>query len=322
MLVTGADGFIGSHLVEHLLAEGAIVRALTWYHPQQNWGWMEDVPPHERLSIVSGDIRDARACHGWLSGVDMVFHLAALIGIPYSYEAPESYLSTNISGTLNLLEACREHETRMIFMSTSEVYGTALQVPINEDHPLQPQSPYSATKIGAEALVRSYFYSFGLPVTIARVFNTYGPRQSARAIIPTIITQLAAGVPSLKLGDLRPTRDLVYVADTCRCLIAIASVEESIGKAVNICTGQDQSMQTVVDTIQQLMQVEVAIELDARRVRPEGSEVMRLCGDHALLRSLTGTSPSVSLEDGLQHTIDWFLDPRRYTQYKPDHYHV
>ncbi len=322
ILVTGADGFIGSHLTQHLLAAGARVKALAWYRPQQDRGWLDEVGEQERLQIVSGDIRDAGSCRSWIQDVDLVFHLAALIGIPYSYEAPESYLSTNIQGTFHLLEACRERATRMMFMSSSEVYGSALAIPITEAHPLQPQSPYSASKIGGEALVRSYHFSYGLPVTIMRVFNTYGPRQSSRAIIPTVITQLLAGNTELQLGDLLPTRDLVYVGDTCKALVALATSEEAIGAVVNVATGTEHSMKEVVDHIQELLGSSARIVSDPKRQRPAQSEVQRLCGDPGLLQSLTGYSPDTPLSDGLRATIAWFLAQGQGPHYKPHQYHV
>lgn len=322
VLITGADGFIGSHLTERLLAAGASVRAMAWYHPQQQPGWLAEVAASPHLEIMAGDLRDARSCQLACDGTDLIFHLGALIGIPYSYQAPDSYVATNVQGTLNLLEAARTRGTRFVFMSTSEVYGTARQVPIPETHPLQPQSPYSATKIGAEALARSYFHSFGLPVTVARVFNTYGPRQSSRAIIPTIISQLAVGRSSLQLGDLRPTRDLVYVADTCEALLRLGTEPDAIGQVVNVATGREHSMATVVATIQQLMGTQVPVEQDPRRLRPAASEVERLCGDPSLLHQLTGFLPKITLEQGIQATIAWMSDPRHLSHYQPHTYHV
>jgi len=235
VLVTGADGFIGSHLTEMLLGKGYAVRALSYYNSFNDWGWLEEIPYNPNLEVVSGDIRDPHFCKELTKGVDLVFHLAALIAIPYSYVAPTSYVDTNVVGTLNICQAAKEHgNIRVIHTSTSEVYGTAQYVPINEKHPKQPQSPYSASKIGADAMAMSFYNAFELPVTIARPFNTYGPRQSARAIIPTIISQIANGAKEIKLGDLRPTRDFNYVEDTCAGFIALAESEKTIGKEVNI----------------------------------------------------------------------------------------
>lgn len=252
----------------------------------------------------------------------MVFHLAALIGIPYSYEAPHSYYQTNVEATLYLLEAAKEAGARFLFMSTSEVYGSAQAIPIPETHPLQPQSPYSASKIGAEALVRSYFHSFEMPVFVARVFNTYGPRQSTRAILPTIITQLASGVEELMLGDLSTTRDLVYVNDTCRALIELINCDEACGIPVNICTGVETTMNDLVGMVQELMQTSTAIHVDPKRLRPAGSEVDRLCGDHSRLIKLGIESPQTSLQTGLGETIAWFRDHFTTNKYKPNQYHV
>lgn len=322
IFVTGADGFIGSHLTELLLSLGAEVKALAWYHPQQDLGWLDDVTASDCLEVVSGDIRDAHLCRKWVADCDMVFHLAALIGIPYSYEAPHSYLQTNVEATLHLLEAAKEAQARFLFMSTSEVYGSALTVPITEDHPLQPQSPYSASKIGAEALVRSYFHSFEMPVFVARVFNTYGPRQSTRAILPTVITQLAGGAEILKLGDLSTTRDLVYVEDTCRALVELILCDAAIGSPVNICTGRETSMADLVAAVQQLMETTAEVKIDPARLRPVGSEVERLCGDASLLASLGITPPHTSLEDGLLETIRWFRHHFTTDKYKPNQYHV
>ncbi len=321
ILVTGADGFIGSHLVDTLLDKGALVKALVWYHPQQDWGWMNGIV-NPNLTIVAGDIRDAGSCMKWVAETDIVFHLAALIGIPYSYESPDAYVATNVNGTLNLLEACRLHQSSMIFMSTSEVYGTARQVPISESHPLQSQSPYSASKIGAEALVRSYFAAFDLPVVVARTFNTYGPRQSTRAILPTIITQLGKGTDSLVLGDLSPTRDMVFVQDTCEALCRLPGVDALLGQAVNICTGQEVSMKKLVNIVQEMMHTKVPVVQDAQRVRPQKSEVKRLCGDNSLLRQHTGFQPATSLEHGLKQTIPWFIQHLDQGGYLPTHYHV
>lgn len=322
IFVTGADGFIGSHLTELLLSLGAEVKALAWYHPQQDHGWLDEIDESSQLEIVSGDIRDAHQCRKWIAGCDMIFHLAALIGIPYSYEAPHSYYQTNVEATLHLLEAAKEAGARFLFMSTSEVYGSAQVVPIAESHPLQPQSPYSASKIGAEALVRSYFHSFEMPVFVARVFNTYGPRQSTRAILPTIITQLASGANDLMLGELSTTRDLVYVKDTCKALVELIQCDEAFGLPVNICTGNETAMSDLVEMVQAIMETTAEIHVDPRRLRPAGSEVDRLCGDHSLLARLGIEPPQTSLHSGLGETIAWFRQHFATNKYKSNQYHV
>lgn len=320
VVVTGADGFIGSHLTEALLAEGLNVRALAQYNSFNNWGWL-DKTRHPNLEIVTGDVRDASFCRTLAEGADTIFHLAALIAIPYSYVAPDSYVDTNIRGTLNMLQAARQTGAeRILVTSTSEVYGTALSVPIEETHPRQPQSPYSATKIGADALAMSFYNAFETPVSIVRPFNTYGPRQSARAIIPTIIGQIAAGQRTIKVGDLSPTRDFNYVADTCAGFIAIARSEACIGQEINIATGREVSMQTTLQTIASLMGADVEWVTDPERLRPSGSEVFRLCGSNEKIRRLTDWHPHTSLEEGLSKTIEWFSDPENLKQYKTDIY--
>lgn len=319
-LVTGADGFIGSHLTEHLLARGYHVRALSQYNSFNNWGWLEQVK-HPNLEVVSGDVRDAAFCREIAQGVDVIFHLAALIAIPYSYVAPESYVDTNIKGTLNICQAARAAGVeRLIVTSTSEVYGTALTVPISESHPKQPQSPYSATKIGADALALSFYNAFELPVVVARPFNTYGPRQSARAIIPTIISQIASGMRTIRVGDLRPTRDFNFVADTCRGFIALAETPGIEGREINIASGTEISMGDTLKLIAELMEADVKYEVDPARLRPEGSEVMRLVGDNTMITSLTDWHPQVSIRQGLQETIKWFLNPDNLKFYKPGIY--
>lgn len=323
MLVTGADGFIGSHLAETLLREGYRVRALVQYNSFGSRGNLEGAKETEDLEIVAGDIRDADFCRTLVKDVDTVFHLAALIGIPYSYIAPDSYVDTNIKGTLNICQASREAGvSRVICTSTSEVYGSALYVPIDERHPRQPQSPYSATKIGADAIAMSFYNSFDLPVTIIRPFNTYGPRQSARAFIPTVITQIAAGRKSIKVGDLRPSRDFNFVSDTVDGFIAAARCEATIGQELNIATGRDYTMAETLDLIKELMGADVEIITDPDRIRPEKSEVTRLCGDATRLRQLTGWAPRHTFKEGLRKTIEWFADPRNTMQYKPDRYNV
>lgn len=320
VLVTGADGFIGSHLTETLLARGYKVRALAQYNSFNYWGWLDDVH-HPNLEIVSGDVRDGDFCRDLTRGCGTVFHLAALIAIPYSYVAPDSYVDTNIRGTLNMCQAARDAGVdRIVVTSTSEVYGTALQVPIPETHPRQPQSPYSATKIGADAIATSFYNAFDLPVVIARPFNTYGPRQSARAIIPTIIGQIAAGERHIKVGDLSPTRDFNYVADTCRGFIALASAPGIEGRDINIATGTEVTMEQTLHTIARLMDADVQWVVDPARLRPSKSEVRRLCGDNALITTLTDWRPQHSLEDGLRHTIDWFVRPENLAKYKTDIY--
>lgn len=316
VLVTGADGFIGSHLTELLLEEGYEVRALSVYNSFNYWGWLDDIK-HPRLEVVSGDVRDAAFCRHITQGCDTVFHLAALIAIPYSYVAPESYVDTNIKGTLNMCQAALDHNVRrLIVTSTSEVYGTARYVPIDENHPRQPQSPYSATKIGADAIAKSFYNAFNLPVTIARPFNTYGPRQSARAIIPTIITQIANGVREIKVGDLSPTRDFNFVKDTCRGFLAIARAEGVEGEEINIATGTEVTMKQTLMKIAEIMDADINWVIDPERIRPSKSEVFRLCGDNTKIETLTDWRPEWSLEEGLRATVDWFRNPDNLAKYK------
>lgn len=325
VLVTGADGFIGSHLTELLVAHGYNVRALVQYNSFGTWGWLDTVPTNPRLEIVAGDVRDSDFCRTICDGVGTVFHLAALIAIPYSYVAPDSYVDTNIRGTLNMLQAVRDrHCDRIIVTSTSEVYGTARYVPIDEKHPRQPQSPYSATKIGADALAMSFYNAFETPVVIARPFNTYGPRQSARAIIPTLITQIASGVRTLKVGDLTPTRDFNYVGDTARGFLALANADDDkvIGREINIATGTEVSMADVLSTIASLMNAEITTEVDPQRLRPGKSEVFRLCGDNTLITIMTDWRPKWNLESGLRATIDWFTRPENLAHYKAGIYNI
>ncbi len=320
VLVTGANGFIGSHLTELLLAQGYNVRALNQYNSFNDYGWLEGIE-HPRLEVVSGDIRDSGFCIDLAKDCDTIFHLAALIAIPFSYVAPESYVDTNIKGTLNICKAAQHCGTRRLLVtSTSEVYGTALTVPISESHPRQPQSPYSATKIGADAIAQSFHHAFGLPVVVVRPFNTYGPRQSARAIIPTIISQIASGMTEIKVGDLRPTRDFNFVTDTCRGFLALAQAEGVEGREINIATGTEVTMRQTLELIAELMGAEVSYVTDPARLRPSGSEVMRLCGDNSLITSLTSWRPEVDLREGLRRTIEWFTDPRNLCRYKPQIY--
>lgn len=323
ILVTGADGFIGSHLVELLVHEGYQVKALSQYNSFNYWGWLEDVTCRNDIEVLSGDVRDPHFCKKITQGVDAVFHLAALIAIPYSYVAPDSYVDTNIKGTLNICQAARENNvSRVVHTSTSEVYGTAQYVPIDESHPLQAQSPYSATKIAADAMAMSFFNAFNLPVTIARPFNTYGPRQSARAVIPTIITQIAGGVRQIKLGDVTPTRDFNFVTDTCQGFLALARSDKAIGQTVNIGSGTEVSIEDTLNLIKELMQSDVKFITDGERVRPEKSEVFRLCCDNTLIRELTGFEPRHSLREGLQETINWFKQPENLAKYKATIYNV
>ena len=320
VLVTGADGFIGSHLTEALLAKGCSVRALCIYNSFNSWGWLDNVR-HPNLEIVTGDVRDASFCRMITRDVDTVFHLAALIAIPYSYVAPQSYVDTNISGTLNICQGAMDNGCRRVIVtSTSEVYGTAQYVPIDEHHPRQPQSPYSATKIGADAIALSFYNAFNLPVVLARPFNTYGPRQSARAIIPTIISQIATGKREIKVGDLRPTRDFNFVEDTCRGFIALAEAEGVEGQDFNIATGTEISMGDTFRLIAQLMDADVNFVVDPARLRPANSEVFRLCGNNAKITAATTWRPQVTIEEGLRRTINWLTDPANLAGYKADIY--
>ena len=323
VLVTGADGFIGSHLVEQLVAEGYQVRALAQYNSFNNWGWLENIACLNRVEVVTGDIRDPFFCKTLCSDIDLLFHLAALIAIPYSYKAPNSYVETNVTGTLNICQAALECGVqRVIHTSTSEVYGTANYVPIDEQHPLQPQSPYSASKISADAMAKSYHHAFELPLTIARPFNTYGPRQSARAVIPTIIAQLASGRSEVQLGDLSPTRDFTFVEDTCRGFLALAKSDATIGETVNIGSNFEVSIGQLLQQIGEIMQVELATVLDQQRIRPADSEVFRLWCDNSKLKSLTGFVPQQDLRAGLEKTVAWFNNSDNLQQYKVDIYNV
>lgn len=323
ILVTGADGFIGSHLTEMLLAKGYKVRALSQYNSFNYWGWLEDIKPNYNLEVVSGDIRDPHYCKEITKGIDIIFHLAALIAIPFSYIAPDSYIDTNVKGTLNICQAAKENgNIRVIHTSTSEVYGTAKYVPIDEKHPKQPQSPYSASKIGADAMAMSFYNAFELPITIARPFNTYGPRQSARAIIPTIITQIANGIKEIKLGDLSPTRDFNFVKDTCKGFIALAENDKTIGKEINISSNYEISMKDTLELIKSIMKSDVQFITDEQRLRPQNSEVFRLWGDNSLIKELTGFTPDYDIEKGLTETCAWFANPENLKKYKADIYNV
>jgi len=328
-LVTGADGFIGSHLVEVLVRRGWEVRAVVLYNSQGTWGWVEDLPPAIRnaVDVAPGDVRDGAWVREVARGCEVVFHLAALIAIPYSYRAPESYVATNVVGTLNVLQAARDAgATKVVHTSTSEVYGTARFVPITEEHPLQPQSPYSASKVGADSLAVAFHRSFGTPVAIARPFNTYGPRQSARAVIPTIISQIAGGADTIRLGSLHPTRDFSYVADTVAGLVAVAEAEGSVGRVINLGSGFEISIGELAALIARKMGREISILEEEQRIRPEASEIERLLADNRLAREITGWRPAYvgteGLGRGLEDTIKWFRDPANLRRYKADLYNV
>jgi UDP-glucose 4-epimerase len=325
--VTGADGFIGSHLVEALVARGDRVRALVQYNSFSSWGWLDTVDPHvmNEVEVVMGDVRDADCVDEALAGTDTVYHLAALIAIPYSYRAPASYVHTNVIGTLNVLNAARRHGlTRMVQTSTSEVYGTARVVPIPESHPLQAQSPYAASKIAADKLAESFHLSFEIPVVTLRPFNTFGPRQSARAVIPTIISQIAAGERTIRLGSLDPIRDFTYVTDTAAAFVAVATApaEAVVGETMNAGSGSEISIKELVLAIGAAMGVDIAVELDPQRVRPAASEVQRLLADTAKIRSLTPWRPQHDLADGLARTASWFTQPGNLARYKPTIYNT
>ncbi len=308
VLVTGAGGFIGSHLVERLVGSGAQVRAFVRYTSNGGWGWLDRSEVKQELDVVLGDVRDAESVQAAVDGVEVVFHLAALIAIPYSYTAPLSYVRTNVEGTLNVLQAARKAGVaRVVHTSTSEVYGTALRVPIDENHPLQGQSPYSASKIGADKLAESFFLSYGLPVATIRPFNTYGPRQSARAIVPTIVTQALTSA-EIRLGNLAPTRDLTFVEDTADAFVRIAGRAETVGQVVNVGTGSEISVGDLAQLVLRLIDRELPIVTDDERTRPEGSEVERLCADAGRARELAGWEPSRTLESGLAETIAWIAE--------------
>lgn len=323
VLVTGADGFIGSHLTEMLVHEGYSVKALSQYNSFNDWGWLDVLDCKNQIEVLTGDVRDPHYCKHITMGVDIIFHLAALIAIPYSYQAPDSYVDTNIKGTLNICQAALDNNVeRIVHTSTSEVYGTAQYVPIDEQHPLQPQSPYSATKIAADAMAMSFYNTFNLPLTIARPFNTYGPRQSARAVIPTIITQIANGKKEIKLGDVSPTRDFNYVEDTCRGFLALADCAEAIGEVVNIGSNFEITVGDTLELIKELMGSDVKFITEEQRVRPEKSEVFRLWCDNSKINKLTGFEPQVDLREGLRRTIDWFTSADNLKKYKADIYNV
>jgi len=324
--VTGAEGFIGSHLVEALVAAGHRVRAMALYNSMGSWGWLEDLDADvlDRVDVVLGDVRDAASVRELVDGAAAVYHLAALIAIPYSYRAPRSYVDTNVIGTLNVLDAVRACDTpRLVHTSTSETYGTARAVPISEHHPLQAQSPYAASKVAADKLVESYHLSFGVPAVTLRPFNTFGPRQSARAVIPTVISQIAAGARQLKLGALAPSRDFLYVADTAAAFVAVGTAPAGavVGELFNAGTGDEVTIGQVTADIARLMAADVDVTEDGQRIRPKDSEVQRLVADAAKLTEHTGWRPAQTRDDGLRRTIDWFRRPENLARYKPGIYH-
>ncbi|WP_252236428.1 NAD-dependent 4,6-dehydratase LegB [Clostridium sp. CH2] len=325
VLVTGADGFIGSHLCEILLENGYDVRAFVYYNSFNSWGWLDSLDKNKKskIDIFSGDIRDPNGVREAMKGIDQVFHLAALIAIPFSYHSPDSYVDTNIKGTLNVLQASRELNTkRILITSTSEVYGTAKYVPIDENHPFQGQSPYSATKIGADRIAESFYRSFDLPLTIVRPFNTYGPRQSARAVIPTIITQLLCGEKQIKLGSLTPTRDFNYVKDTANGFLEISKSKKTIGEEINIATSKEISIKDLASEIIRQINKDATIICDEERLRPEKSEVNRLLGSNEKIKKLTNWEPKFTFAEGIKETIDWFRVPENLARYKFDIYNL
>jgi NAD dependent epimerase/dehydratase len=323
VLVTGADGFIGSHLAEQLVATGARVRALSQYNSFNDWGWLEQTGCLKQIEVITGDVRDPHFCEELTRDIDIVFHLAALIPIPYSYRAPDSFVDTNVKGTLYLCQAARKNGVkRFIQTSTSEVYGTAQYVPIDEKHPLQPQSPYSATKIASDCIALSFHYSFELPVVVARPFNTYGPRQSARAVIPSIIIQAAAGSANISLGNLTATRDFTYVEDTCRGFLAIAEMEGGEGEVFHVGSNQEIAIGDLVKLVADIMGCSICVVCDQERLRPENSEVQRLKCDNSKLRKASEFSPQIPLRDGLERTIRWFTQPENLRRYKGYLYNV
>lgn len=325
VLVTGADGFIGSHLVEYLVSQGYTVKAFCYYNSFNTWGWLDSLPKEiiDQVEIFTGDIRDSNGVRTAMKDVSIVYHLAALIAIPFSYHSPDSYIDTNVKGTLNIVQAARDFDIeRVLITSTSEVYGTAQYVPIDEKHPKQSQSPYSASKIGADAIADSFYRSFDTPITIVRPFNTFGPRQSARAIIPTIITQLLNGFEEIKLGDLSPTRDLLYVKDTVKGFLEIAKSKSLIGHECNIATNSEVSMQKMADTLIELINPNAKIVQDQVRLRPSKSEVFRLFGDNTKISKHTNWKVEHTLEQGLQETINWFKNKENLKRYKAGVYNV
>lgn len=325
ILITGADGFIGSHLTEALVNKGYDVRAFVYYNSFNSYGWLDSIPAEtkSKIEFFAGDIRDPNGVREAMKGVDIVFHLAALIAIPFSYHSPDSYIDTNVKGTLNIIQAARDNQvSRVLVTSTSEVYGTAQFVPITEMHPKQPQSPYSASKIGADAIADSFFRSFDLPITIVRPFNTFGPRQSARAVIPTIISQLLNGAEEIKLGDITPTRDLLFVKDTVNGFLKIAECDKLIGHEVNIATQSEITVGELAQLLISQINPNAKIVSDSIRLRPEKSEVFRLFGSNDKLKSFTDWKQNYSLEEGLAETVEWFSKKENLKQYKSDIYNV
>lgn len=325
VLVTGADGFIGSHLVELLLNEGYQVKAFVYYNSFNSWGWLDTLPKEKlaQIEVIAGDIRDPNGVRVAMQGCQVVFHLAALIAIPFSYHSPDSYIDTNIKGTLNVIQAARDLQVeRILVTSTSEVYGTAKYIPIDENHPRQPQSPYSASKIGADCIAESFYRSFDLPITIVRPFNTYGPRQSARAVIPTIITQLLNGVEEIQLGDLTPTRDLLYVKDTVSGFLKISLSEKLIGQDCNIATQSEISVEAMANELIAQINPNAKIKVDEQRLRPEKSEVFRLYGSNQKIKENTDWTLSYDFKKGIAETIEWFRKPENLSKYKHDLYNI
>ncbi|MCD4715788.1 MAG: NAD-dependent 4,6-dehydratase LegB [Desulfobacterales bacterium] len=329
IIVTGADGFIGSHLTEALVRQGADVRAFVFYNSFNSWGWLDSASEDikKNIDVFAGDVRDPHGVRKAVKGCDIVFHLAALIGIPYSYHSPDTYVDTNVKGTLNIVQAAKEIGVeKVIQTSTSEVYGTARFVPITEDHPLQGQSPYSASKTGADQIAMSFYTSFELPVAIIRPFNTYGPRQSARAIIPTVITQIAKGNETIKIGSTHPTRDFSYISDVVRGFIAVAESDRSVGEVINIGSNFEVSIGTTAALIAEVMGTDISIETEAVRLRPENSEVDRLWADNGKAKKLTGWEPVYAGEEGfrrgLRETVEWFMDAENLKAYKTDIYNI
>lgn len=323
ILITGADGFIGSHLAEELVKKGYEVKAFVFYNSFNTWGWLDTLDPEimDHVEIFTGDIRDPHGVKKAMEGCDAVFHLAALIGIPFSYHSPDAYVDTNIKGTLNVLQAARELETeRVLITSTSEVYGTAKYVPIDEKHPFQGQSPYSATKIGADRLAESFYRSFNLPVSIVRPFNTYGPRQSARAVIPTIISQLLSGKEEIKLGSLTPTRDFNYVKDTANGFISIYESAKTVGEEINIASGQEISIGDLAELLIGIINPKAKVICDNERLRPDKSEVNRLLGSNEKIKKFTEWKPTYSIKEGLNETVEWIGS--NLSKYKTEIYNV
>jgi NAD dependent epimerase/dehydratase len=325
ILITGSEGFIGSHLVEELLSHEAKIRAFVLYNSFNNWGWLENISKEnlDNIEIFTGDVRDYNCVNNAMKDIDVVFHLAALIAIPFSYQSPESYIDTNVKGTLNVLQSARDNACEKILVtSTSEVYGTAQYAPIDEKHPLQGQSPYSASKIGADMIAESFYRSFDMPVTIVRPFNTYGPRQSSRAVIPTVITQLLNGMMEIKLGALHPTRDFLFVKDTVKGFIEIAKSENTIGEEINIASQSEISVGNLARKLINIINPNAVIQHEDQRVRPKKSEVERLFGSNEKIKKITNWKQSYDLDAGLKETIEWFRDSENIKHYKANIYNI